>query len=209
MSLDKIDLIDRKFSQSLFGYCRDDVDRLVAEAAETIGRLAEEKMALVRTVAELRREMGEYQARESTLRDTLLTTQTIVKDLKAKAIQEADGILEAARDKAAALIRQAEEQAAAKTCEIDALRLRKTRLAARFREMLLAALDILDNESAADTQEAGEQGASTGSTPLAGSAVGNGMARNEIPIGLADAMTAVSPPVVVGGGNACGQAGEK
>lgn len=209
MSLDKIDLIDRKFSQSLFGYCRDDVDRLVAEAAETIGRLAEEKMALVRTVAELRREMGEYQARESTLRDTLLTTQTIVKDLKAKAIQEADGILEAARDKAAALIRQAEEQAAAKTCEIDALRLRKTTLAARFREMLLAALDILDNESAADTQEAGEQGASAGPTPLAGRVVGNGMAKNEIPIGLADAMTAVSPAVVVGGGNACGQAGEK
>ena len=85
MTLDKIDLIDRKFAKSLLGYSRDDVDSVVAEAAETIGRLAEEKMALGRRVEELRREVAGYQAREATLRDTLLTTQTIVEDVKAKA----------------------------------------------------------------------------------------------------------------------------
>ena len=94
VTLDKIDLIDRKFSKSLLGYSRDDVDRLVGEAAETIGRLAEEKMALSRTVEELRREVAGYQSRETTLRDTLLTTQTIVEDVKAKAHQEAEALLD-------------------------------------------------------------------------------------------------------------------
>jgi cell division initiation protein len=153
VTLDKIDLIDRKFSQSFLGYRRDDVDRLVAEAAETIGRLAEEKMALARTVEELRRELGEYQAREATLRDTLLTTQTIVEELKAGARQTAERILDEARDRASALVRDAEERAVTLGREIDALGLRKKALAARFREMLLSALDILDAEASDDAQD--------------------------------------------------------
>ena len=111
VTLDKIDLIDRKFSKTLLGYRPDAVDRLVAEAADTIGRLAEEKMALTRTVEELRREVEGYRSRETTLRDTLLTTQTIVEDVKAKAKREAEGLLDQARDQADALVRQAREQA--------------------------------------------------------------------------------------------------
>jgi cell division initiation protein len=157
VTLDKIDLIDRKFSQSLLGYRRDEVDRLVAEAAEAIGRLAEEKMTLARTVEELRRELGEYRGREATLRDTLLTTQKIVEDLKADARQEAERILDEARDGASAMIRESGERAVALGREIDALRLRKTALATRFHEMLLSSLDILDTEFSVDATEAGER----------------------------------------------------
>lgn len=144
MTLDKIDLLDRKFSHSLAGYRRDEVDRLIAEAADSIGRLAEEKMALGRANDALTRELAEYRAREATLRDTLLTTQQIVEDLKGKARQEAERILDDARDQAAALLGEAKGQAAALAGEIDALAARKAALTARFRDMLLAALDILD-----------------------------------------------------------------
>lgn len=150
MTLDKIDLIDRKFSKSLLGYSRDDVDRLVGEAAETIGRLAEEKMALTRTVEELRREVAGYQARETTLRDTLLTTQTIVEDVKAKARREAEELLDEARDRAAVLVREAEERTSGLTADIDALAQRKRALTSRFRDLLLATLDILDTDAAGD-----------------------------------------------------------
>lgn len=145
--LDKIDLIDRRFPKSLLGYCRDDVDRLVAEAAETIGRQAEEKMALARTVEMLRRELGECRAREATLRDTLLTTQKIVEELKAGARREAERILADARDRARAMIGEAEERTAALGREVDALRRRKAALGARFRGMLLASLDLLEAEA--------------------------------------------------------------
>ena len=154
MTLDKIDLIDRKFAKSLLGYSRDDVDSVVAEAAETIGRLAEEKMALGRRVEELRREVAGYQAREATLRDTLLTTQTIVEDVKAKAKHEAECLLDGARDQAAALVREAEQQAVNLGAKIDLLQKRKLVLTSRFRDMLLAALDILDADQAEDAAEA-------------------------------------------------------
>ena len=155
MTLDKIDLLDRKFSHSLVGYRRDEVDRLIAEAADSIGRLAEEKMALGRANEELRREMAEHRAREATLRDTLLTTQQIVEDLKGKARLEAERILDEARDQAASLLGEARGQAAALAGEIDALAARKAALAARFRDILLATLDILDAQvPAADATSA-------------------------------------------------------
>lgn len=150
MTLDKIDLLDRKFSRSLFGYRRDAVDRLLAEAADSIGCLAEEKMALCRANDALRREMDELRSREATLRHTLLTTQQIVEDLKVKARQEAKGLLDQAREQARSLLGQAKGQAAALTSEIDALAARKAALTARLREMLLAALDILDATAEAD-----------------------------------------------------------
>lgn len=149
MTLDKIDLLDRKFSRSLFGYRRDAVDRLIAEAADSIGCLAEEKMALCRANDALRREMAELRSREATLRHTLLTTQQIVEDLKGKARQEAESLLDQAREQSRELLGQAKEQAAALAAEIDALAARKAALTARLREMLLAVLDILDSPAEA------------------------------------------------------------
>lgn len=181
MTLDKIDLIDRKFSKSLLGYRPDEVDRLVAEVADSIGRLAEEKMALTRVVEELRREVEGYRSREATLRDTLLTTQAIVDDVKAKARREAEGVLDQARDQAEAMLLQAREQALRLSADIDTLAQRKTALATRFREMLMAALDILDAQEAEDAATAGE-GASTpteDATPVAPEVAPSGEASPE------------------------------
>ena len=156
MTLDKIDLLDRKFSRSIGGYRRDEVDRLLAEAADSIGHLAEEKMGLGRANEALRRELAEYRAREATLRDTLLTTQQIVDELKIKARQEAERILDEARDQAAALLAAGQGQAAILTGEIDALAARKAALTARFRDMLLAALEILDAQATAAPVQGGD-----------------------------------------------------
>jgi len=159
VTLDKIDLIDRKFSQSLLGYRRDEVDRLVAEAADAIGRLAEEKMALSRTVESLRREITEYQSREAVLRDRLLTTQQTVEDLKAEARQEAERILGEARGKATAMVREAEDQVVALGEELDALKERRASLVTRFREMLTFSLDLLEAEAACDIPDSNGSGA--------------------------------------------------
>ena len=172
MTLDKIDLLDRKFSHSIVGYRRDEVDRLIAEAADSIGRLAEEKMALGRANDELRRELAEYRGREATLRDTLLTTQQIVEDLKIKARQEAERIVDEARDQAASLLGEAKGQAAALAGEIDALAARKAAFLSRFRDMLLAALDIFDAQAqAVETLDASGDDASGGRTFACGEAV--------------------------------------
>lgn len=158
MTLDKIDLLDRTFSHSIVGYRRDEVDRLVAEAAESIGRLAEEKMALTRANDGLAREIAEYRAREATLRDTLLTTQCIVEELKGKAREEARRIVEAAKGEAAAIVASARGQADALAGEIEALAARKADMAGRFRDMLTAALALLDAEAAGEASRDATRG---------------------------------------------------
>ena len=163
MTLDKIDLLDRTFSHSLVGYRRDEVDRLVAEAAESIGRLAEEKMALTRANDGLAREIAEYRAREATLRDTLLTTQRIVEELKGKAREEARRIVEAAKSEAAAIVAEARGRADALAGEIEALAARKAAVTGRFRDLLTQALALLDAETAED--------AARGATPGMGRTV--------------------------------------
>lgn len=150
MTLDKIDLLDCTFSHSFVGYRRDEVDRLVAEAAESIGRLAEEKMTLARTNDGLVREIAEYRAREATLRDTLLTTQRIVEELKGKAREEARRIVEAAKSEAAAVVAEARGRADALAGEIEALAARKAAVTGRFRDLLTQALVLLDAETAED-----------------------------------------------------------
>jgi cell division initiation protein len=150
VTLDKIDLLDCTFSHSFVGYRRDEVDRLVAEAAESLGRLAEEKMSLARTNDGLVREIAEYRAREATLRDTLLTTQRIVEELKGKAREEARRIVEAAKGEAAAIVAEARGQADALAGEIEALAARKAAMTGRLRDMLTAALGLLDAEAATD-----------------------------------------------------------
>ena len=155
VTLNKIDLIDRKFSRALFGYSRDEVDRLVAEAADTIGRLAEDKMALSRTVESLRRDVSECQSRETELRDTLLAAQRSVEELKAEARQEAERTVTAAREKAAAIVSEAEDQVVALGEELDALQERRTSLVTKFREMLTFSLDLLEAETSFEASPPG------------------------------------------------------
>lgn len=177
MTLDKIDLLDRTFSHSLVGYRRDEVDRLVAEAAESIGRLAEEKMALTRANDGLAREIAEYRAREATLRDTLLTTQRIVEELKGKAREEARRVVEAAKSEAAAIVAEARGRADALAGEIEALAARKAAVTGRFRDLLTQALALLDAEAAED--------ATLGATPgLGRTAQGDPEAAGDDPQGV-------------------------
>lgn len=115
-------------------------------------------MALTRTVESLRREIGAYQGREATLRDTLLTTQRIVEDLKAEARREAERILNEAREAGTVMIREAEERVDALKRETAALEERRSALVTRFRDMLLATLDVLDQKLTAQPDATGELG---------------------------------------------------
>ncbi|BFR48805.1 DivIVA domain-containing protein [Nitratidesulfovibrio sp. HK-II] len=144
MSVSRIDLLNHSFSKSLRGYATEEVDRLMQEAADTIGRLSEEKAALAGQVAQLEARLAEFRERESTLRDTLMTTQRVTADLKASAQREAQLIIDAAHSKAENLINQGQLRLARIQEDIAEARKVKAQFEMKVRAVVEQHLRMLD-----------------------------------------------------------------
>ena len=150
--LTKIDLLNVDFPTRFRGYCRDEVDRVLAEAAEVLGNLAEDKQQLARRVENLESALAEHKQREETLRDTLVTTQRMVDDLKANARKEAQVILEDAQLKAETLLRRAHARLARIHEDITELKRQRTQFEVKLRSLLEAHQRMLDLEHENDAE---------------------------------------------------------
>ncbi|WP_035064075.1 DivIVA domain-containing protein [Nitratidesulfovibrio termitidis] len=144
MSVSRIDLLNHSFSKSLRGYTTEEVDRMMQEAADAIGRLSEEKAALAGQVARLEERLAEFRERESTLRDTLMTTQRVTADLKASAQREAQLIIDAAHSKAENLINQGQLRLARIQEDIAEARKVKAQFEMKVRAVVQQHLRMLD-----------------------------------------------------------------
>lgn len=144
MSVSRIDLLNHRFSKSLRGYATEEVDRMMQEAADAIGRLSEKKAALAGQVAQLEERLAEFRERESTLRDTLMTTQKMTADLKASAQREAQLIIDAAHSKAENLINQGQIRLARIQEDIAEARKVKAQFEMKVRGVVQQHLRMLD-----------------------------------------------------------------
>lgn len=144
MSISKIDLLNKKFSKSLLGYDKAEVEELLLEVAETVGVLAEEKKALARRVRRLETSVEEYRQREETLRDTLMSTQRMVEDIRVNAEKEASNVLEDARVKAEGMVQQAHNRVAQVHEEINVVKRQRIQFELELRGVIETHLGLLD-----------------------------------------------------------------
>ena len=107
MNLSKIDCLNKKFPRRLMGYAVHEVDQFLAEIAEVLGEYAEMKKELVRRIKRMEGQLMEYKQRDETLRDTLMSTQKMVDELKVAAGREAELILDEAHGRAEEIVREA------------------------------------------------------------------------------------------------------
>lgn len=146
MSLSKIDLLNRKFSKKLFGYAASEVDELMAEMADVLGREADEKRELKSRVERLEEQLVEYRQRDEALRDTLMSTQKMVDELKMAAGREADQILDAAHSKAEETLRQVHGRLAQVHEEIETLKRQRNQFRIQVRSLVRSHLELLESE---------------------------------------------------------------
>jgi cell division initiation protein len=137
MSISRIDILNQKFSRSLRGYSPTEVDRCMQEAADTIGRLSEDRSLLEARVTELEARLRDFKDRENALRDTLLTAQKVTDELKSTAQREAQLIIDAAYAKAENLINQGHQRLAKIHEEINASK----KMRAQFEMKVQAVID--------------------------------------------------------------------
>jgi cell division initiation protein len=144
MRLTKLDILNKQFSRSLRGYTRAEVDQFLAEAAEALGELAEDRQELKRKLADLETVLAEHKAREESLRDTLISSQKVVDEMKANARKEAQLLVDGARGQADALVDKAHQRIAAAEEEIAGLRRIKIQFETQLRGLVEAHLRVLD-----------------------------------------------------------------
>ena len=153
MSVSRIDVLNRSFAKSLRGYDTDEVDAFLQEIAETLGRLSEERTLLTNRVSLLEAELVSFRERESTLRDTLMTTQRMTEGLKATAQREAQVIVAEAQARAENIINQSGLKLARLQESILNAKKMKAQLSMRLRAVAEEHLRLLDMDREDDNSD--------------------------------------------------------
>ncbi|MBT8763005.1 DivIVA domain-containing protein [Desulfohalobiaceae bacterium Ax17] len=152
MSTSKVDILNQKFSTSLFGYKKAEIDIFLQEVADQLGKLAEEKENLQKQVEAFSKSLEEYKSREKILQSTLITTQKMVDDLKANAHKQAKLIVEEAQAKAEDILNQAHKRLAQIHEDITELKRQRTHFEIKLRALIESHLKLLESNSIEEQQ---------------------------------------------------------
>ncbi len=144
MTVSKIDVLNKVFSRSLRGYTCAEVDAFLQDVAEALGTLAEDKEGMQARLARLEESLEEHKSRESTLRDTLVTTQRMMDDMKSNAQKEAQLIIDAANQKAEVMLNQTHQRLAQLHGDISELKKQRTQFEIKLRSILDAHVRMLE-----------------------------------------------------------------
>ena len=143
-TVSKIDLLNKQFSRRMFGYSRMEVDQFMLELAEALGEAADSQKALKRKIRQLELSVKEYRQRDETLRDTLMSTQKMVDDLKVAAGKEAQLIIDEARTKADAMVQKGHNRLAQIHEEIEGIKRQRARFEVQLKGLLKSHLEMLE-----------------------------------------------------------------
>jgi cell division initiation protein len=144
VTVSKIDVLNKQFSRRMFGYSRMEVDQFLLELAEVLGDTADSQKDMRKKIKQLEQSLKEYRQRDETLRDTLMSTQKMVDDLKVAASKEAQLILDEARAKADATVQKGHNRLAQIHEEIEDLKRRRSQFEIQLKGMLKSHLEMLE-----------------------------------------------------------------
>ena len=144
MRVSKIDLLNKQFSRRMFGYSRMEVDQFMLVLAEVLGNAADSQKGLRKKIKQLEQSVKEYQQRDETLRDTLMSTQKMVDDLKVTASREAQLIIDEARSKADDTVQKGHNRLAQIHEEIEGLKRQRTQFEIQLKGLLKSHLSMME-----------------------------------------------------------------
>ncbi|ADU62790.1 MAG: DivIVA domain-containing protein [Pseudodesulfovibrio sp.] len=144
MTVSKIDLLNKQFSRGVFGYSRMEVEQFLLELAEVLGESADAQKSMRKKIKQMEQSLKEYRQRDETLRDTLMSTQKMVDDLKVAATREAQLILDEARAKADSTVQKGHNRLAQIHEEIEDLKRRRVQFEVQLKGLLKSHLEMLE-----------------------------------------------------------------
>lgn len=144
MRLTPLDIQNHRFSHRLRGYDPSDVDSFLRIVCEDFEALVREGDAMRSRVRELEARVDELSAQEKVLRETMVTAQTLSKDLKQTAVREAELRLSEAEVQAEKILDAAHRRVATLAEDIREMKLTRSRLAGAVRSTIETHLALLE-----------------------------------------------------------------
>ncbi len=144
MALTPLEIQEKTFSSSLFGYDKGEVESFLEEVAETLKDLQRENNQLKDEVARLEKELEKLRTEERLIREAIIKAQELAERLKNQAEEEARLIVEKAQEERKRLLTQAQEEKDKVQQEIELLKQERERLLLELRTALRTWEEFLD-----------------------------------------------------------------
>ncbi len=145
MPLTPLEIHNKEFSTGFRGYNVDEVNEFLDQIIKDMEILIKEKKELEDRVAMLNERIEQYKNMEDALSKSILVAQETAEDVKSNARKEAQLILKEAEKNADRIVNEALAKSRKVAIEIEELKKRASVYRMRFRTLLEAQLEMLDN----------------------------------------------------------------
>ena len=148
-----LDVRQARFSVSMRGYERAEVNAFLLEAADGYEQTARENERLRQEVARLEASLTQYRELEGALKGALMSAQKVSDDMKETASLDAARIVREAEGRSALILQQAQAQLEDIQREIDGLRLKRRESEVALESIIAALHNTLEYVREQDQRE--------------------------------------------------------
>jgi cell division initiation protein len=147
MSLTPLDIHNKEFSRSFRGYDEDDVNEFLDLIIKDYEAVIRENKELQNQIITLEERVGHFSNIEDTLSKTIIVAQEAADELRSNSKKESQLILKEAEKNADRIINEALARARKIGHETEELKKQASIYRMRFRTLLEAQLELLNNQS--------------------------------------------------------------
>ncbi|MFS0823685.1 DivIVA domain-containing protein [Bacillus sp. 1P02SD] len=146
MPLTPLDIHNKEFNKGFRGYDEDEVNEFLDQVIKDYEMVIREKKELESKLSELNEKLGHFTNIEETLNKSILIAQETAEEVKRNASKEAKLIIKEAEKNADRIINESLAKSRKITIEIEELKKQSKVFRNRFKMLIEAQLDMLNND---------------------------------------------------------------
>ncbi|HEO8420696.1 DivIVA domain-containing protein [Niallia sp. FSL W8-0635] len=146
MPLTPLDIHNKEFAKGFRGYDEDEVNEFLDQVIKDYENIIREKKELEERLNELTDRIGHYNTIEETLNKSIVVAQEAAEEVKRNAQKEAKLIIKEAEKNADRIVNESLSKARKIALEIEELKKQSKVFRTRFKMLIEAQLDMLNND---------------------------------------------------------------
>ena len=146
MPLTPLDIHNKEFAKGFRGYDEDEVNEFLDQVIKDYENIIREKKELEERLNELTDRTGHYNTIEETLNKSIVVAQEAAEEVKRNAQKEAKLIIKEAEKNADRIVNESLSKARKIALEIEELKKQSKVFRTRFKMLIEAQLDMLNND---------------------------------------------------------------